>query len=87
MKRCCPTSSILRGVSPETGLINALIFVVSIFMFRAFPKCTITAVFLTTVVVLSGIPIGFVFGKLGTVIVLLVVAIMFGVFLAPKGIL
>lgn len=85
MKRCCPTRDPVRELSPHIGVIYALVFLISLFIRGDILKCTLTFMFLTYVVRISGIPTGFVKGKLGPVIVLLLFAITVGLFLAENN--
>lgn len=75
----------MRGLSPHMGLFTAVVCVVTLFAFQNVLKFTVVANVLVFVVGVSGMPFSCVMGKLGTVIILLLVATIFGLIFAPAN--
>ena len=82
-----PGESVIHRLDPRTKFLGTLAFIVSVFLFSSFPGYGISAVFLGSVILLSTVPIKFLFKGLRAIMVLLLITAMFNLFLTPGEII
>ena len=76
-----PAESVIHRLDPRVKLVSAVLYIVAIFFIQTFTGFGIIAVFLLTVIILSGVPIGKVLKSIRAVIFLvLFTAVMSALF-------
>lgn len=80
LKRCFPKGSFVRGVSTHVGVILAITMVITLFVYGGFCALTLMAIFSIMVILSSGVSLGAVFGDVGPLTIVVVVASILGLF-------
>ena len=81
-----PVESVIHRLDPRVKLVSAVLYIITIFFVNTFTGFGIIAIFLLTVILLSGVPIGKVFKSIRAVIFLvLFTAIMSALFYKDGG--
>jgi len=78
-----PADSVIHKLDPRTKLMGALLYIVSLFVFRGvagFAAVTLTLIF---IIALSKVPFGYMVRGLKAIVVILVITIVFNLFLTP----
>lgn len=78
-----PAQSVLHRLDPRVKLVGTLIYVVSLFLFQEFWGYIVAGLFLIALIVLSKVPVGFMFRGLKAVFILLLFTAVLNVFLTP----
>ncbi len=78
-----PAQSVLHRLDPRVKLVGTLIYVVSLFLFQEFWGYIVAGLFLIALIMLSKVPVGFMFRGLKAVFILLVFTAVLNVFLTP----
>ncbi len=82
-----PSSSVLHRLDPRTKLVGTLVFIVSVFIFHTFPGYLVATIFLASMIILSKVPVKFIFKGLKAIFFILAFTMVFNVFLTPGEIL
>ena len=82
-----PANSILHRLDARTKFIGTMVFVVSVFVFRSFLGYGVATLFLAAMIVLSKVPVKFMFKGLRSIIFILMITVVFNIFLTPGEIL
>ena len=82
-----PADSILHRLDPRTKFLGTLVFIVSVFVFHTFPGYAVATLFLAGLIVLSKVPVKFMFKGLKAIMVILLVTVAFNIFLTPGEVL
>ncbi|MCR5831943.1 MAG: energy-coupling factor transporter transmembrane protein EcfT [Lachnospiraceae bacterium] len=78
-----PADSVLHRLDPRVKLAGTLIYVISLFLFQSFTGYIVATAFLITVIILSRVPVGFMFRGLKAVFILLLFTGILNMFLTP----
>ncbi len=82
-----PADSLLHALDPRTKLIGTICFIVSVFLFHTFPGYGVATLFLGLLILLSRVPVKFMFKGLKAVFMILMITVVFNVLLTPGEIL
>lgn len=78
-----PADSVLHRLDPRVKLCGTLLYVISLFLFQSFTGYIVASVFLVSMIVLSHVPVSFMFRGLKAVLILLILTAVLNVFLTP----
>lgn len=78
-----PVDSILHRLDPRVKLMGTLVFIISLFLFENFIGYIIATVFLVSIIVLSKVPVSFMFRGLKAIVVLLLITVIINLFATP----
>lgn len=78
-----PADSVLHALDPRVKLFGTLVYIIALFLFKDIFGLIIVSVFLTSVISLSKVPFSFMIRGLRSIIVLLLIAAAFNLFLTP----
>ena len=78
-----PAQSPLHRLDPRVKLMGTLIYVISLFLFQEFWGYIVAGIFLVVLIVLSKVPVSFMFRGLKAVFVLLLFTAVLNIFLTP----
>ncbi|MBQ8305242.1 MAG: energy-coupling factor transporter transmembrane protein EcfT [Blautia sp.] len=78
-----PSGSVLHRLDPRTKFIGTLIFIVSVFLFRRVPGYAVATLFLGAMIVISRVPVKFIFKGLKAIFVILLFTAAFNILLTP----
>lgn len=78
-----PAGSVLHRLDPRTKFVGTLLFVISLFIFHTFPGYGVATVFLAGMIVLSKVPVSFMFRGLKAIVIILLITVVFNIFLTP----
>ena len=82
-----PADSILHRLDPRTKFVGTFGFIVSVFLFHTFPGYAVATVFLAAMIVLSKVPVKFMFKGLKGILMILLITVFFNIILTPGEIL
>ena len=82
-----PADSLVHKLDPRTKLLGTLMFIVSVFVFHTFWGYLVATVFLGSVILISNVPVKFIFKGLKAIFVLLLFTIVFNIILTPGEVL
>lgn len=78
-----PADSVLHRLDPRVKLCGTLLYVISLFLFQSFTGYIVATAFLVSMIVLSHVPLSFMFKGLKAVFILLIITALINVFLTP----
>ncbi len=78
-----PAESVLHRLDPRTKILCTLLYIISLFLFQEWTGYLIATVFLCTAILLSKVPVTFIFRGVKAIMVLLVITVVFNLFLIP----
>lgn len=78
-----PVDSILHRLDPRTKFLGTLVFLVSVFVFQSVPGYAVATVFLVSMILLSKVPVRFMFKGLKAVLFILLITVVFNILLIP----
>ena len=78
-----PADSVLHRLDPRTKLFGTLFFILSVFSFRGAAGFALVTVCMFAVIFISRVPLSFMLRGLRSIMILLIVAAMFNLFLTP----
>ena len=78
-----PTDSVLHRLDPRVKLVGTLVYVVSLFLFQSFTGYIVATVFLVSMMILSHVPVSFMFRGLRAIFILLIFTAVLNIFLTP----
>lgn len=82
-----PADSVLHRLDPRTKLAGTMVFIISIFLFRSPLGYVAASIFLGTMIVISKVPVKFIFKGLKAIFMILMITAVFNVFLTPGEVL
>ncbi len=82
-----PADSVLHRLDPRTKFLGTMAFIISVFVFHTFPGYAVATLFLAGMIILSKVPVKFMFKGLKAIFVILMVTVLFNVLLTPGEIL
>ena len=82
-----PADSVIHKLDPRTKLFATLLFIISVFSFDGIVGFIIMTAFLFGVIALSKVPLSFMLRGLKAIMILLVIAGLFNLFLTPGQVL
>ncbi len=82
-----PAESRLHRLDPRTKFIGTIIFIVSVFLFHSIPGYAIAALFLAAMIMLSKVPVKFIFKGLKAIFMILLFTAVFNILLTPGEVL
>lgn len=82
-----PADSVLHRLDPRTKFVGTFCFIISVFLFHTFPGYAVAAVFLAAMIVLSKVPVKFMFKGLKAILMILLVTVFFNIILTPGEVL
>lgn len=82
-----PADSIIHKLDPRTKLFATLLFIISVFSFDGIVGFIVMTAFLFGVIALSKVPLSFMLRGLKAIMILLVIAGLFNLFLTPGQVL
>ncbi len=78
-----PADSMLHKLDPRTKLMAALIYILSLFMFRNVAGFAAVTLWLVLVIWLSKVPFGYMVKGLKAIVIILLITVVFNLFLTP----
>ena len=78
-----PADSLIHKLDPRTKLVGTIGFIVSVFLFHTFAGYAVATIFLAGMILLSKVPVKFIFKGLKTIFMLLLITIFFNMILTP----
>ena len=82
-----PAESLIHKLDPRTKLVGTIAFIVSVFLFHTFAGYAVATIFLAGMILLSKVPVKFIFKGLKTIFMLLLITIFFNMILTPGEVL
>lgn len=78
-----PAKSVIHRLDPRVKLFGTLIFIISLFTFKGVPAFILATIFLITVIKISKVPFTYMVKGLKSIIILMLFAAVFNLFLTP----
>ena len=78
-----PADSVIHKLDPRTKLVGTIGFIVYVFLFHGFAGYAVATIFLAGIILLSKVPVKFIFKGLKTIFMLLLITIFFNIILTP----
>lgn len=78
-----PAKSVVHKLDPRVKLFATLIYIISLFSFKGIPAFVLATVFLVTVIVISKVPLSYMLRGLKSIVILMLFAAVFNLFLTP----
>ena len=78
-----PADSVIHKLDPRTKLFATLLFIISVFSFQGIVGFAVITIFLFVVIALSKVPLSFMLRGLKAIVILLLIAGLFNLFLTP----
>lgn len=82
-----PADSILHRLDPRVKFLGTMAFVVSVFLFNSFIGYGVATIFLVSMIVISKVPVKFMFKGLKGILFILLLTVFFNIILTPGEIL
>lgn len=82
-----PVDSLLHKLDPRTKFVGTMCFIVSVFLFSTFPGYAVATVFLASMIILSRVPVKFIFKGLKAIFMILMITVVFNMVLTPGEVL
>lgn len=82
-----PVDSILHRLDPRVKLGGTLVFIFSLFLFQSVVGYVVAFVFLVSMIILSKVPVSFMFKGLKSIFILLIFTALINMFLTPGQII
>ena len=70
-----PADSVLHKMDPRAKLVGTLVFIISVFVFHTFPGYAVATIFLAAMIILSKVPVKFMFKGLKAIVMLLMITV------------
>jgi len=78
-----PADSVIHKLDPRVKLFGTLIYIISLFVFKGLPAFILAAIFLVVLIKLSKVPFSYVVKGLKTIVLIMLFAAVFNLFLTP----
>lgn len=82
-----PADSVLHRLDPRTKLVGTFAFIISVFLFHTFPGYAVATLFLTAMIVLSKVPVKYMFRGVKAILMILLITVFFNIILTPGEVL
>ena len=82
-----PAKSPIHKLDPRTKLAGTLIFIISVFLFHTVVGYAVATVFLAGMILISTVPVKFIFKGLKAIVMLLMITVVFNILLTPGKVL
>lgn len=79
--------SVIHKLDPRVKLVGTVLFMLSLFLFNNFICYAMAAVFLFTVILLSKVPVKFIFKGMSSVFALMLITVLYNLFLTAGDVL
>lgn len=78
-----PADSVIHKLDPRVKLFGTLIYIISLFVFKGLPAFILVAIFLVVLIKLSKVPFSYMVKGLKTIVLIMLFAAVFNLFLTP----
>lgn len=78
-----PADSVIHKLDPRVKLFGTLIYIISLFIFKGLPAFMLAAIFLVVLIKLSKVPFSYMVKGLKTIVLIMLFAAVFNLFLTP----
>ena len=78
-----PADSVIHKLDPRVKLFGTLIYIISLFVFKGLPAFILAAMFLVVLIKLSKVPFSYMVKGLKTIVLIMLFAAVFNLFLTP----
>lgn len=78
-----PADSVIHKLDPRVKLFGTLIYIISLFVFKGLPAFILAAIFLVILIKLSKVPFSYMVKGLKTIVLIMLFAAVFNLFLTP----
>ena len=78
-----PADSVIHKLDPRVKLFGTLIYIISLFVFKGLPAFILAAIFLVVLIKLSKVPFSYMVTGLQTIVLIMLFAAVFNLFLTP----
>lgn len=78
-----PADSVIHKLDPRVKLFGTLIYIISLFAFKGLPAFILAAIFLVVLIKLSKVPFSYMVKGLKTIVLIMLFAAVFNLFLTP----
>lgn len=78
-----PADSVIHKLDPRVKLFGTLIYIISLFVFKGLPAFILAAIFLVVLIKLSKVPFSYMVKGLKTIVLVMLFAAVFNLFLTP----
>ena len=78
-----PADSVIHKLDPRVKLFGTLIYIISLFVFKGLPAFILAAIFLVVLIKLSKVPFSYMVKGLKTIVLIMLFAAVFVLFLTP----
>ena len=78
-----PADSVIHKLDPRVKLFGTLIYIISLFVFKGLPAFMLAAIFLVVLIKLSKVPFSYMVKGLKTIVLIMLFAAVFNLFLTP----
>ena len=78
-----PADSVIHKLDPRVKLFGTLIYIISLFVFKGLPAFILAAIFLVVLIKLSKVPFSYMVKGLKTLVLIMLFAAVFNLFLTP----
>ena len=78
-----PADSVIHKLDPREKLFGTLIYIISLFVFKGLPAFILAAIFLVVLIKLSKVPFSYMVKGLKTIVLIMLFAAVFNLFLTP----
>ena len=78
-----PADSVIHKLDPRVKLFGTLIYIISLFVFKGLPAFILAAIFLVVLIKLSKVPFSYMVNGLKTIVLIMLFAAVFNLFLTP----
>ena len=78
-----PADSVIHKLDPRVKLFGTLIYIISLFVFKGLPAFILAAIFLVLLIKLSKVPFSYMVKGLKTIVLIMLFAAVFNLFLTP----
>jgi len=81
------TESVIHRLDPRVKLVGTIVYIISLFLFNNFTGYVVAALFLASVIKLSGVPFRYIVKGMKAIVFLLLLTVAFNLFLTPGEVL
>ena len=78
-----PAKSVIHKLDPRTKLFGTLVFIISVFLFHSIAGYAVATVFLAGMILISTVPVKFIFKGLKAIFMILLITMVFNILLTP----
>ena len=82
-----PEDSVLHRLDPRTKLFGTMIYIVSLFICNSWAAYAAAVIALAAVIIMSKVPLGFMFRGLKAILILLLISVFFNLFFTTGEVL